>query len=599
VEGVVDMSPFGGRTVEIVLTAQGRGGGAPDTVYWATPILLVGSRRRPNVILISIDSLRADHLGCYGYGRRTSPTLDSLASRGYLFERAISQSPWTLPSHASLLTSLYVRTHGVCRPEVGLDARAETLAERLRAANYLTAAFASGPFLLPEYGLNQGFDMYDARCSSAGHGESYHDVTNPCIRSRVAQWLWRWGEAPFFLFIHYWDVHFDYIPPAPYDTLFDPDYKGGVTGRDFVNNDAVVEGMDPRDLAHLVALYDGEIAHTDRHIGLLLRDLEDLGLTGRTLLIVTSDHGDEFLEHGGKGHAHSLFQELIHVPIIWVDPEGVRGPRRIDDVVQLIDLAPSILQYLGLEVPTAAEGRSFVGRLRGDSPEPRTAFSETKTGGYLKAALERDTKAIHSALAGTTTVYDLRADPGERHPRAPGTLPGGSRLHAALSSFVEEGAATIEIRVYGAGSADRCVVSLEFNEPPLALEPQGLEQTDSLSIRDANAILDLVCSRDDVDGATLVLPGITTTVEVDGTFQGRALRPAEVLLGGEHRLDELPVRVSAGDGRLASPGSQAQAPLQSRPLVHLWTPDTRDLTVAGVNLDEATAEHLRALGYLR
>jgi hypothetical protein len=339
IEELVDLTAYAGHAVEVVLRCESGASTAGTAGFWASPILMSRGRPHPNVLVICMDSLRADHVHCYGYDRRTTPTLDSLASHGHMFRQAISQSSWTLPAHASLFSSLYMRTHGVTSPREALSSSASTIAESLRRAGYVTAAVLSGGPVTPEYGLAQGFDVYDTGCRSGGL-EGVIKPTNACTNQRVFKVLDQCGRCPLFLFVQYWDVHFDYAPPAPYDTLFDADYSGHLSVGRVRNNRFVPQKLSPRDLSHAVALYDGEIAHTDGYVGRLLARLRALHLSDNTLVVVTSDHGDEFLEHGAAGHCHSLFQELIHVPLLWVPPGGT-VPSAIDDRVELIDVAPS------------------------------------------------------------------------------------------------------------------------------------------------------------------------------------------------------------------------------------------------------------------
>jgi arylsulfatase A-like enzyme len=600
---VLDLAPYRGEAVALELVS-GTGSEIPHggRVYWSTPVV-VSERGEEilNVILISIDSLRADHLGCYGYHRATTPNLDSLASTGYLFARAIAQSSWTLPSHASLLTSLYVKTHGACGANEGVSREAWTLAEGLREAGYFTAGFATGPFLLPQFGLNQGFDSYDARCSSRGHGDSHHDVTNPCLHRRVMEWVREWGDVPFFLFLHYWDVHYDYIPPAPYDTLFDPDYQGTITGRNFARNREIRRGMPEDDLEHIVALYDGEIAYTDAHLGLLFRELRAVGLSDRTLIVVTSDHGDEFLEHGATGHGHTLFQELIRVPIIWAEPWQSAGPIIVDDVVQLLDVAPTILDRVGLEWPTEAEGRSILPLLRGRTQQPRTAFSETRSGGFLKAAVRNDVKILRTMLDGETRAYDLRHDPAELSPSPPESVSGAHHLESDLGRFLDEGKVTLEIRVAGGGEVGELVLQLMLSDPPMATRPHALESDDTLTSRELppTIILELRCPEGDVDGIALTLPSANSTVRLSGTHDGEALEPDQVVLGMGETPGKLPVTLSGGNSFLRVPPTNIPVPSGPGPRVSVWKVDERALATARVQLDKDLAEYLRALGYLQ
>lgn len=236
----------------------------------------VGRAGVPNVLLISIDTLRADHLRCYGYPRDTSPAIDRLASQGVLFEWHISSSSWTLPAHAAIFTSLPDSVHGCYESDRRLSDELTTLAERFRAADYRTVGFFAGPYLHPAFGLGQGFDDYQD-CTSYHETlenqpaskwamdptvmrRSHADVTNPTVFEAFHRWLAEHHERPFFMFVHFWDCHFDFIPPEPYRHRFDPDYAGDITGENFFFDPRVNAALPKRDIEHLEALYDGEIA---------------------------------------------------------------------------------------------------------------------------------------------------------------------------------------------------------------------------------------------------------------------------------------------------------------------------------------------------
>jgi len=219
------------------------------------------SKPRPNIIVVSVDSLRPDHLGCYGYGRSTSPTIDALAAGGVRFQSAVSTTSWTLPAHAAMFTGLYDSTHGLFDNGLRLAPEHATLAEELKKLGYSTAGFFAGPYLHPTFGFGDGFDVYtscmtttDASASDAEvrrdshsrEGKSHTDITG----RRTVEAVTRWADSepkdrPYFLFVHMWDVHYDFIPPAPYDRMFDPDYAGTFDGADFMANPAVNAQMAP------------------------------------------------------------------------------------------------------------------------------------------------------------------------------------------------------------------------------------------------------------------------------------------------------------------------------------------------------------------
>lgn len=394
-------------------------------------IIGAGCTSKPNVLLISVDSLRADHLGAYGYERDTSPTIDRLAREGALFTNAVSSTSWTLPAHMALLTGLPDTVHGVTNHTTRLDPKVETLAQAFQEAGYYTVGFFSGPFLHPAFGFGRGFKEYvdctgyhvteSAFGSSALHQASHADVTNPTVLKRVIERLERVGERRFFFFVHLWDVHYDYIPPPPYDRMFDPGYRGNFSARDFSRNWAFRPGMNEADYEHVVALYDGEIRSTDDTISAILEAVARYGLLEETLVVITADHGDEFLEHGGKGHRHTLYEELVHVPLVFRYPKKIAA-RRVESVVSLIDVAPTILDFAGLEPLERAVGVSLRSLMENSASfdDRRPALAELNSAipakGLLALRLGEE-KVIIRLANGSASYYDLASDPGEKRPR--------------------------------------------------------------------------------------------------------------------------------------------------------------------------------------
>ena len=389
------------------------------------------------LILVSIDSLRADHLGAYGYDRPTSPTIDRLAGEGLLFSRAYSTTSWTLPSHAALLTGLDDYSHGAIGPRNPLPENVDTLAEQLGRVGVRSVGFFTGPFLHPSYGFGQGFGEY-VDCTSYGwepegdpatdtpHDASHRDVTNPILLEKISGWLdarsaemAQKGKRPhFFVFIHMWDVHYDYIPPPEYVQRFDPDYRGDLTGEDFLDNERIHRDMPPRDLQHLVSLYDAEIRYTDDTLGELLRLFEQRNWLQRSAVIVTSDHGEEFFEHGGYGHGLSLDEEVLHVPLIlWI--AGQRPVRSVsNEVVSLIDVMPMVCDLFGADCRSHGAGVSLWPQYWDPQPQALRgdALAEI-TNRYLKrnmtAVVDEKGKLIRWNESGRLIYYPEPRQEGE------------------------------------------------------------------------------------------------------------------------------------------------------------------------------------------
>jgi arylsulfatase A-like enzyme len=389
----------------------------------------------PNVLLISVDMLRPDHLGCYHYPRSTSPSIDRLAEEGALFENAISSTSWTLPAHAALMTSLADSVHGCVDTNRRLGDSLTTLAERLKAIGYATVGFFSGPYLHPVFGLSQGFETYTDCTSYAQLSKetalatgtvegatiweaSHADVTNPRVYKAVQTWLKQNRRKPFFMFIHMWDVHFDFTPPEPYDRVFNPDYDGVFNGKNFFFDQWVNARMPKRDLEHIIALYDGEIAWTDEHIGKILDDLDSLDLRDSTVVVLVSDHGTEFFEHGEKSHRKTLFDEVIRIPLIIRYPGRVPSGMRITAQSSLIDVLPTIVELIGLSPPKDIMGQSLVPLFSDRSPaRDNLAVSELYSLGRRMISFRRGaSKLIQDEITGRSWVYNLLEDPDELHP---------------------------------------------------------------------------------------------------------------------------------------------------------------------------------------
>jgi arylsulfatase A-like enzyme len=415
---------------------------------------------RPNVLLISIDSLRADHLGSYGYRRDTSPAIDALAREGVLFEHAISSAPWTVPAHMTLLTGLPPEVHGVTSVREKLSPDATSLAEVLQAAGYDTAAFVSGPTVMAQYGFDQGFASYDESMVERRQQHLGESVTSPGLTELVNGWLHRWraagARAPFFVFLHYWDVHYDYVPPAEYARRFDPDYAGDLDVRRFEGNPRLKASMDPRDLQHLIALYDAEIRFTDDHLARVVATLRALGVLDDTIVVVTADHGEEFFDHGQKGHAKTLYDEVLRVPLIVRYPRRVTFGQRVAAQVRLMDVAPTLLGLAGVPAPDGFAGGALspdyraadltpyvAGRHRAPLP-PLVAFSSNR---WLRA----DQHAVRTATAklirhdkpppsrpAPVELFDLTADPGEQANLADTSPPLLATLDSLLARWRDE-----------------------------------------------------------------------------------------------------------------------------------------------------------------
>jgi arylsulfatase A-like enzyme len=389
------------------------------------PLLTTGcgaAHRPPNVVLISIDSLRADHLGVYGYGRDTSPHLDALAKRSVVFDHAFSTTTWTLPSHASLLSGLYPNAHGVTRRNLRIPEAVPLLPELLATRGYRSAAVVSTMFLHRRYGFDQGW--VDYRDDIVGPDRAMHSlISSPLVHERALQLLDELGGGPFLLFAHYFDVHYDYIPPSPWNTRFDPDYKGSLDGRNYATSTIFRKHLPARDLEHIEALYDGEIRWTDEWLGKLFAELERRGILDDAVVVVLADHGDEFYDHGHLGHAKNLYDSTLHVPLIVHFPGDRWAGRRVSTPVSLVDVAPTILAAAGIAAPADWPGRDLAQAFGGHGLPAVPVFADLRYTSIRRAAIDGDWKAIFTFRRRQSDpawreLYDLATDPKELHDRS-------------------------------------------------------------------------------------------------------------------------------------------------------------------------------------
>jgi arylsulfatase A-like enzyme len=335
-----------------------------------------------NFLLITVDTLRADHLGCYGYERDTSSHIDSLAREGIRFEEAFSPTSWTLPAVASLMTSMYPSVHGCIEVNRRLAESVVTLAEVLKGQGFGTAGFVSHTLVSQKYGFAQGFDVFDDTLASSVN--PHLELSSHQLTEKAIDWIAGRSQGRFFAWVHYFDPHFDYRPPPSHDEFgsFDVDR------------------------------YDGEVRFTDEQIGRLLAKVEELGLSEETLVIFTADHGEEFRDHGGIHHTRTLFDEIVRVPLIIKIPGYSAGV--IGRPVQLMDVMPTALEALNLPVPPDLGARSVVPLIRGENMGERSIFGETSRDASLRSVRSGPWKLIWNMSRKTLRLYNTALDRKER-----------------------------------------------------------------------------------------------------------------------------------------------------------------------------------------
>jgi arylsulfatase len=423
----------------------------------------------PSAVLITIDTLRADHLGCYGYARPTTPHIDALAKEALLFERAYTTLPRTTQSVASIMTGRYPKSHGARGLFDRLPATNQTLAEVLKGRGYATAAVVSNTFLRPGQGFEQGFDLYD-------NPEDRWDADAAmAVTTRAVRWIdGRVESGPFFLWVHYLDPHWRYTPPAPWDRAFDPDFKEPFTLYDDLDRNRVTKGqvifggvLTPRQVDHVAALYDGEIAASDAAVGVLL---EHLARVAPPLVVVlTSDHGESLGDHGYRfAHGEYLYESSLRVPLLIRDPGAVAAGTRANGLAENVDVAPTILRLLGVDAMQGVEGRPLLvaqdataGAPARFVPAPGRPFTYAESdfqlihpenpryyvrgpAGRWTSASDGRYKLILIPRAGDELVemYDLERDPAEEHDRSgdPALAEVRGRLLREVKQYSDYGA---------------------------------------------------------------------------------------------------------------------------------------------------------------
>ena len=386
-----------------------------------------------SVILVVVDTLRADHLGLYGYARPTSPNLDAWAKDGRVFDHAFAPSPWTLPSFASIYTGRWPLIHQGGRT-VGLDATGDpvtqgpveylpALAEILQAEGIQTMAVVNNPFLAPSFGMARGFDVYDfdPKAGSDSHRSAADTI------QRAFELVDAAAGQPFFLVIHLFEPHLIYSAPPPFRGSFTAALAGSSFTLPITDLQGLsVDELSAEDQAFIIAAYDEEIAYTDQQLGVLRDGLADRGLLEDGLVIFTADHGEELFEHGDFEHGHALWQELLHVPLIlW----GARvNPGRDATPVSLVDIAPKVLDWLDLVSPVPFDGLSLLPTVSASVPVPdRPLYAESMRRSTPQSGVMRwPQKLVVDHASGRLLQFDLAQDPHERH-----ILAGNSRALVA------------------------------------------------------------------------------------------------------------------------------------------------------------------------
>lgn len=629
----VDLSRFAGREVTLDFAASLDGlpprHRTSNIVAWAPAVL--GSqagkaerRRRPNVLLIVVDTLRADRLTPYGYGRETSPRLQELlAGRGAVVERAYSQAPWTLPSVTSYLTSREPgEVLGRDPAAYGIPPGETSLAEALRGLGYRTAAFLGNATLHDGNGFGRGFETF---YSPPVDRPEHPDAGSLNARARgwlAARFAAPGEEEPFFLYVHYMEPHDPYENPEMPggQSPFRPGYRGQRTGSDPQGLFGGVISMDDpeEDVAHLSALYDGEIRYVDRFLGELVLSLPPEVLR-ETLIVFTSDHGEELYERGGWKHGFTLYDEQIRVPFLARWDGRIPAGSRLDGTARLLDLAPTLVRAAGGEPPAGWQGTDLLPALRGEAALPRRpALAEHLMVGPLRGAVAVDGRKLvlfnHRAYPPPADkfqahlveldlrrlerveLYDLAADPGERRNLAAEEPETVRRLAPLVQERLGRRLPGVRVVVSGLPPGSRLQGSLRLERPADGWSSWFLADGDRVSLDGDRVELDLA---GDALGGSLekgfVLEGdFGGIVALEARVDGVPLPPERLLLGDAGRA--APYR--GGTVARAALAGAAGAPPEGGPALRLWRParPPAEPRAAG---DPETVRRLRALGYVQ
>jgi arylsulfatase A-like enzyme len=415
----IDLASFAGQVVRLDLRVEGTWEGR---IGWAVPAIMVdppqvataGDPVR-NVVVILIDTLRASKLRAYNpQSRVQTPVFDRLAQHGTLFARAQSEENWTKPSVASVLTGLTPATHGCKTDAARLPDSAEMVSEAFDAAGFATGSFIANGYVSDRFGFDQGWDYYTnfIREERSTHAEDVYRAAGDFIEQH--------HDERFFVYVQTIDPHVPYDPPVEYLRMYDPrtDYVGQVQPR--LTADLLERAkrtppqvtFNPSDITRLTALHDGDITYHDHEMGEFLARLEQLGVADDTLFVITADHGEEFQDHGSWGHGHSVYQELLHVPLLFYRPGHIPEGHRIERTVSTMFISQSVVDAAGIPGMTHAEGRSLMPDIRGEVPTGyQVAFSD----------MLDDRRVIRAGRwkmimnGNNTKMFDLQEDPREEH----------------------------------------------------------------------------------------------------------------------------------------------------------------------------------------
>jgi arylsulfatase A-like enzyme len=548
---------------------------------------------RRNILIILLDTLRSDHLGCYGYPEKTSPNIDSLAKDGMLFTRFMPQASWTRPSVASLLTSCYPATHGSETACESVRKGLPGLAASLTRQGYATIGLVTNPFCTPAWGIGNDFTRYKF---VNGVDPEKHVNDNGAINEAI-ECLKEYNGRPWFIYLHLMASHRPFSAPAEYAKRFTPNHLVGTRRQRKMQRDLIG--------------YDGEIACVDEQVGRLLNILRKMGQYDDTLIVLLSDHGEQFLEHGGEGHGVSLYEEELRAPLIIKMPENALAGKTRQALVEAVDVAPTILELLGAEPEPRFQGRSAVDVIQFDTADNRTGFASLRLAGMdLRAVKTRRAKCIMDLKAGRSIWFNFENDNLELSPQLT-PIPNGAHLDEIASSISVDGAPGTHLLIRP-GSRRKGVIHVTINTPA----PTEAVFDCPASCGDASANGTTVEAKVDLarlsqvsdeiakehpnwtPHAHLLLPAMaqgvaTARIECDGA----AIDAASVFIGRDARHAALDnSKINLVEIELSPP--QDPLPKTDEFAIGVWTV-TSTSAVSKKDMAPQTIEALNALGYLQ
>ena len=619
-----DLSMLAGKRVHIKFELTGLEG-VENAGIIGEPGLRTGqysNNKRSNVILVSLDTLRADRLGLYGYERETSPFMDSMAKSAVVFKSAFSQASWTLPSHISMLTGVYPHLinninanfdYNVAFPE-----KIPSIASMLKEDGYYCVGFVEGNYVSSYYGFAGGYDFYNELNYADNFDKTLCGDNERLVKSEevstAADWITRHGsEGAFFMFVHTYAVHSPYAPPPRYDGLFG-EIPGQDKGAAISHFHEVYKGgerqVNGETLGILNILYDRQVRWADDLVARLFASLEQTGLLENTLVIVTADHGEEFKDHGKLGHAKTVYNESVHVPIIMRFPHGEWGGSNVEQEVGVIDIAPTILDFVGMKSQPEFQGQSLLPHVNGSKGAEltRTVFSSNWNFHWAQISAVRGQLKYILGFGEfgriIEEIYDLEADPGERNNLIASIREERAEefefLRSELLRFIAENAPGWNVLVYPESDEEQLQVSIGNLDPRPSSWFLESEMKEGANLVIANNVMEVQAAGKPI---LLMFDG-----EYDPSFEvdirsSADRRQGEVTVGAPSlRTGSPPLELHLEDESATLRVSRALSEIAARYLALIWY-TTLDIGAPGRDVEEREESEemnqaLRNLGYI-